>query len=103
MFLAQADLMQRIGLSTGWQGKTYIVQVGGIFSAAYFSAEGWILFSSHRRSASWQSFKILGRIPIRILIQGFDDRLAGQDLYCTGGKNLARHILARKVGKLAVL
>jgi glutamate dehydrogenase (NAD(P)+) len=30
VFLAQADLMQRIGLSPGWQGKTYIVQVGRI-------------------------------------------------------------------------
>jgi glutamate dehydrogenase (NAD(P)+) len=33
VFLAQADLMQRIGLSTGWQGKTYIVQVGRIIFA----------------------------------------------------------------------
>jgi glutamate dehydrogenase (NAD(P)+) len=35
VFLAQADLMQRIGLSTGWQGKTYIVQVrGAVWSGA---------------------------------------------------------------------
>jgi glutamate dehydrogenase (NAD(P)+) len=52
VFLAQADLMQRIGLSTGWQGKTYIVQVAGIFSAAYLSAGVVFLFRLHRRSAS---------------------------------------------------
>ena len=29
IFLAQEDLMARIGLAPGWKGKTFIVQVGG--------------------------------------------------------------------------